>query len=109
MNAKERERRRFLKQGAALAGLAAVGGIGVARAQDWRSKLPPLPDPKERTEFGPEDQIPMDRVLRDPWTGEPMRDEGGALIVAGPGTPEGEAYQKNGRAAAGPRYGHVKD
>jgi sulfane dehydrogenase subunit SoxC len=106
---KQSSRRRFLTQGAALAGLATVGALRAARAQDWRSKLPPLPDPNDRTEFVPEDKVPMDHVLRDPWTGEPMRDEAGELIVDWTGTPQWEAYNKNIRAAAGPKYGKTKD
>jgi sulfane dehydrogenase subunit SoxC len=107
-NSKPSSRRRFLKQGA-LACLAAAGGIKAARGQDWRSKLPPLPDPNLRTEYVPDDKVPMDHVLRDPWTGEPMRDEAGDLVVDWTGTPQWEAYNKNMRAIAGPRYGRVKD
>ena len=108
-NSKQSSRRRFLKQGAALAGLAAVGGVQAARAQDWRSKLPPLPDPKWRPEYVPDDKVPLDHVLRDPWTGEMMRDEAGDLVVDWTGTPQWEAYNKNIKAVAGPKYGKVKD
>jgi sulfane dehydrogenase subunit SoxC len=103
---KQASRRRFLKQGAALAGLAAVGGIRPARGQDWLNKLPPLPDPKDRTDYVPEDQVPKDHILRDPWTGEMMRDEVGELLVDWTGTPQWEAYLKNVRAVGGPRYGY---
>lgn len=106
---KQSSRRRFLAQGAALAGMATVGGLGAARAQDWRSKLPPLPDPNERSEYVPDDKILMDHVLRDPWTGEPMRDSAGEYIVDWTGTPQWEAYNKNIKAAAGPKYGKAKD
>ena len=91
-------RRRFLKQGAALAGLAAVGGAALARAQTGNE------DPKLRTDYVPEDQVPKDHILRDPWTGEEMRDEEGNLIVNWTGTPQWEAYQKNARAM-GSQYG----
>src|ERR1017187_6543259 len=108
-NSKQSSRRRFLKQGAALAGLAAVGGVQAARAQDWRDKLPPLPDPKWRPEYVPDDKVPLDHVMRDPWTGEMMRDEAGDLVVDWTGTPQWEAYNKNIKAIAGPKYGKVKD
>src|SRR3990167_2088435 len=108
-NSRQSARRRFLKRSAALAGLAAVGGIRPLRGQSFLSKLPPLPDPKERTDYVPEDLVPKEHVLRDPWTGEMMRDEAGDLVVDWTGTPQWEAYRKNVRAAGGPRYGPEKD
>ena len=56
-DSKQPSRRRFLTQGAALAGLAAVGGTTLARAQGQ--------DPTQRTDFVPEDQVPAEvRELR---------------------------------------------
>ena len=106
---KQSSRRRFLKHGVALAALAAAG-IKTASAQTRedaaRAALAQGPtDPNKRTEYVPEDQVPKDHILRDPWTGEPMRDDAGDLIVDWTGTPQWEAYQKNIRAFAGPRYG----
>src|ERR1017187_7231951 len=91
-NSKQSSRRRFLK-GAALAGLAAAGGIGSARGQGG----PGQNDPRQRTDFVPEEEVPKDHVLRDPWTGEMMRDEEGNLIVDWTGTPQWEKYQKNAK------------
>ena len=60
---RQSSRRRFLKQGAALAAMTAAG-MGVAAAQG------PEEDPKLRTDYVPEDQVPKDHVLRDPWPGK---------------------------------------
>ena len=92
---KQSTRRRFLKQGAALAGLAAAGEIGV-RAQGGGT---------DRSTYVPESSVPTDNVWRDPWTGEPMRDGEGNLVVDWTATPQWEAARKNARAIGGPRYG----
>ena len=71
MNSKQRgeggaitqaSRRRFLKQGAAFACMTAAG-IKAASAQG------PPEDPNQRTDYVPEDQVPKDHILRDPWSG----------------------------------------
>jgi sulfane dehydrogenase subunit SoxC len=93
-------RRRFLKQGAALAAMTAAG-IKMASAQGNE-------DPRLRTDYVPEDQVPKDHVWRDPWTGEMMRDEEGNLVVDWTGTPQWEAYRKNARAMGGKGYGAVE-
>jgi sulfane dehydrogenase subunit SoxC len=95
---KQTGRRRFLKQGAALAGLAAVGAIKPASGQFFGPA-------NERTDYVPEDLVPKDHVLRDPWTGEMMRDEAGELLVDWTGTPQWETYLKNIKAIGGPKYG----
>jgi sulfane dehydrogenase subunit SoxC len=100
MNSKQSSRRRFLKQGAALAAMAAAG-IKTASAQGPE-------DPKQRTDYVPEDQVPKDHVLRDPWTGEMMRDAEGNLVVDWTGTPQWEAYRKNVRAMGGKQYGTLE-
>ena len=80
------------------------------RTPNWRDKLPPIIDQTTyRPEYVPEEAVPKEAVLRDPWTGEMMRDEAGDLIVDWTGTPQWEAYRKNVRAAGGPRYGPEKD
>lgn len=105
-------RRRFLRS-TALAGLAVAGGARSVLAQQgggrsFLDKLPPLPDPKERTDYVPEESVPKDHVWRDPWTGEPLRDDAGELVVDWTGTPQWETYRKNVRAMGGPRYGAVE-
>ena len=93
-NSKQSSRRRFLKD-AALAGLAAGGAAGFARGQ---SSSPKVNTP------------PEEAVLRDPWTGEPLRDPGGNLLADWTGTSEWKAYQQQLRARGGPAYGtHDKD
>ncbi|HET6371427.1 MAG TPA: twin-arginine translocation signal domain-containing protein, partial [Nitrospiria bacterium] len=91
MSSKETSRRRFLKGGAALAALTAAG-IKTASAQNLNIQ------PNQRTEYIPEDQVPKSAVLRDPWTGEMMRDSEGNLIVDWTGTPQWKLYQQNIRA-----------
>ena len=98
IDSKESSRRRFLKQGAALAGLAAVGGIQAARAQGGA----------ERSTYVPESAVPMDHVWRDPWDGTPLRDGEGNLVVDWTGTPQWETARKNVRAIGGPTYGTVE-
>ena len=93
-------RRWFLKQGAALAGMATAGAVA-ASAQGPE-------DPKQRTDYVPEDQVPKERILRDPWSGEMMRDEEGNLVVDWTGTPQWAAYQKNVRGVGGRRYGTIE-
>ena len=93
-------RRLFLKRGAALAGMAAVGAVAASGQEGGQ-------DPKLRTDYVPEEQVPKDHVLRDPWTGEMMRDEEGNLVVDWTGTPQWAAYQKNARAM-GSRYGRIE-
>jgi sulfane dehydrogenase subunit SoxC len=102
MSSKETSRRRFLKGGAALAALTAAG-IKTASAQSLNI------EPTQRTEYIPEDQVPKSAVLRDPWTGEMMRDSEGNLIVDWTGTPQWKQYQQNIRAVAGKRYGAAVD
>jgi sulfane dehydrogenase subunit SoxC len=97
---RQSSRRRFLRQGAALAALAAAG-IKTASAQGNE-------DPRQRTDYVPEDQVPKDHVLRDPWTGELMRDEEGNLVVNWTGTPQWEQYRRNARAMGGKGYGTVE-
>ena len=98
-DSKQTSRRWFLKRGAVLAGMAAAGAAAVS-AQGPE-------DPRQRTDYVPEDQVPKDRMLRDPWTGELMRDEEGNLVVDWTGTPQWEAYRKNARAM-GSRYGKIE-
>jgi sulfane dehydrogenase subunit SoxC len=101
VNARQRSRRGFLKEGAKMAVLTAAG-VGVASAQmDITAN--------KRTEYIPEDQVPKDAVLRDPWTGEMMRDPEGNLIVNWTGTPQWKKYQDNVRAVGGKRYGAAVD
>jgi sulfane dehydrogenase subunit SoxC len=99
-SSRQSSRRRFLKQGAALAAMTAAG-MGAASAQG------PDEDPKQRTDYVPEDQVPKDHVLRDPWSGEMMRDEEGNLVVDWTGTPQWEAYRKNAKAM-GSKYGALE-
>jgi hypothetical protein len=68
-DARQSSRRRFLKQGAAFA-CATAASIKAASAQGPE-------DPNQRTDYVPEEQVPKDRILRDPWSGEMMRDEEG--------------------------------
>lgn len=93
-------RRLFLKRGAALAGMAAVGAVAASGQEGGQ-------DPKLRTDYVPEEQVPKDHVLRDPWSGEMMRDEEGNLIVNWTGTPQWEAYRKNAKAM-GSKYGTLE-
>ena len=97
-NSTQSSRRRFLKQGAALAGLVAVGGNQAARAQGGA----------ERSTFVPESAVPMDHVWRDPWDGTPLRDGEGNLVVDWTGTPQWETARKNVRAMGGPLYGTLE-
>ncbi|HXP82043.1 MAG TPA: molybdopterin-dependent oxidoreductase [Verrucomicrobiae bacterium] len=96
---KKASRRKFLKQGAALACMTAAGLKAAAQGQE---------DPKLRTDYVPEDQVPQDHVVRNPWTGEMMRDEEGNLVVDWTGTPQWAAYQKSTRAVGGSRYGKIE-
>ena len=96
-NSKQPSRRRFLKQGAALAGLAAVGGIRSARAQFG----PGI----EEIGYVPDESIPQANILRDPWTGEPLRDPEGNLVVDWTGSPQWEKYRQGARSIGGPLYG----
>jgi sulfane dehydrogenase subunit SoxC len=97
-------RRRFLKRGAALAGLAAVGAMRPARAQYPLTVMEGSLN--ERTDYVPDELVPKDHILRDPWTGEQMRDDVGELVVDWTGTPQWETYLKNIRAIGGPKYGY---
>ena len=97
---RQSSRRRFLKQGAALAAMTAAG-VGAASAQG------PGEDPKQRTDYVPEEAVPKDHVLLDPWSGEMMRDEEGNLLVDWTGTPQWEAYRRNAKAM-GSRYGSLE-
>jgi hypothetical protein len=65
-----------------------AAGIKAASAQEAE-------DPNKRTDYVPEKDVPKDHVLRDPWTGEMMRDEEGNLIVDWTGTPQWATYQQN--------------
>ena len=96
---KRPSRRRFLKQGATLACMTAAG-IKAASAQEAE-------DPNKRTDYVPEKDVPKDHVLRDPWTGEMMRDEEGNLIVDWTGTPQWATYQQNALGLGGTRYGKI--
>src|SRR5579864_1884755 len=100
VDARQASRRRFLKQGATLA-CATAASIKAASAQGPE-------DPNQRTDYVPEEQVPKDHILRDPWTGEMMRDEEGNLVVDWTGTPQWEAYRKNARAVGGRRYGSIE-
>ena len=92
---KETGRRRFLKKGAALAGLTAMGGAPSASGQMFQSSAA----------FVPEESVPSARVWRDPWTGEQLRDPEGNLVVDWTGTPEWETHRQTVRALGGPLYG----
>ncbi len=100
MNSKKSSRRIFLKHGATLAAMTAAG-VQAASAQGFDQ------DPKLRTDYAPEDQIPKDHVWRDPWTGEMMRDEEGNLIVDWTGTPQWDRYRKNAQEM-GKKYGTME-
>ena len=99
MDSKKSSRRRFLKHGATLACMAAAGA-GAAAAQGNE-------DPTQRTDYVPEKDVPKDHVWRDPWTGEPMRDEEGNLVVNWTGTPQWAEYRKRAQLL-GPQYGRVE-
>jgi sulfane dehydrogenase subunit SoxC len=88
-------RRRFLKRGAALAGLTVMGGTQSARGQYFQNLAA----------FVPEESVPSTHLWRDPWTGEPLRDTEGNLVVDWTGTPEWETHRRTVRALGGPRYG----
>jgi len=92
-------RRRFLQQGAAVAGLAAVGGIRPAGGQSVMPGLGGAPG------YVPEESVPQTAVLRDPWTGAPLRDPEGNLVVDWTGTPQWADYQRRARGMGGARYG----
>ena len=59
MSSKESSRRVFLKHGATLAAMTAAG-IKAASGQGFDE------DPKLRTDYVPEDNVPKDHVWRDP-------------------------------------------
>jgi len=99
-DSRQPSRRRFLKQGAALACMTAAG-VAAASPQEAQQ------DPRLRTEFVPEEAVPKDHVLRDPWTGEMLREADGSLVTDWTGTPQWAAYQKNVRAM-GSQYGNVE-
>ena len=108
MNSKEQNkdlkassRRRFLKGGAALAGLAAVGGIRSAQAQQAFG----LPAGERQVGWVPEGSIPPQNILKDPWTGEPLRDPEGNPVVDWTGSPQWEKYRQGARTLGGPLYG----
>jgi sulfane dehydrogenase subunit SoxC len=100
MSLKKSSRRVFLRQGATLAA-ATAAGITAASGQGFSQ------DPKLRTDFVPEDQVPKDHVWRDPWTGEMMRDEEGNLVVDWTGTPQWDRYRKNAQEM-GKGYGTLE-
>lgn len=100
MSLKKSSRRVFLREGATLAA-ATAAGITAASGQGFSQ------DPKLRTDFVPEDQVPKDHVWRDPWTGEMMRDEEGNLVVDWTGTPQWERYRKNAQEM-GKGYGTLE-
>jgi sulfane dehydrogenase subunit SoxC len=95
---KPSSRRRFLKQGATLAGLAAVGSIS-ARGQMG------IGDGVKRPGFVPDDQVPKEAILKDFRTGEPVRDPEGNLVVDWTGTPQWEKYRNQVRSMGGQGYG----
>ena len=97
---KHSSRRGFLKGGALLAGLAAVGGGRSARGQRQ------LGDGARFAGFVPDEAVPKENILRDPWSGEPLRDAEGSLVVDWTGTPQWKAYQQRARALGGPAYGN---
>src|SRR3989338_7350536 len=100
-NLKPSSRRRFLKEGSALAGLAAVGGLRSAQAQQAFG----LPAGQRQVGWVDDAAIPQQNILRDPWTGEPLRDPEGNVVVDWTGTPQYETYRRNARALGGPLYG----
>lgn len=100
MSLKKSSRRVFLRQGATLAA-ATAAGITAASGQGFSQ------DPKLRTDYVPEDQVPKDHVWRDPWTGEMMRDEEGNLVVDWTGTPQWDRYRKNAQEM-GKGYGTLE-
>src|SRR3989338_7236342 len=88
---KHSSRRGFLKGGALLAGLAAVGGVRSARGQRQ------LGDGARFAGFVPDEAVPKENILRDTWSGEPLRDAEGSLVVDWTGTPQWKAYQQRAR------------
>jgi sulfane dehydrogenase subunit SoxC len=103
-DSRKSSRRRFLAQGAVLAGLAAVGAAPRVRAQG----LGALFDGTKEPGYVPEAEIPKDHILRDPWTGEPLRDPEGNILVDWTGTPQYEKYLEGARQMGGPAYGWRK-
>jgi sulfane dehydrogenase subunit SoxC len=83
MDSRRSTRRWFLKQSTVLAGLAAVGAVQPASGQTGSDA----------------------RALLDPWTGKPLRDQQGNLLVDWSGTTEWKSYQETIRSMAGPLYG----
>jgi sulfane dehydrogenase subunit SoxC len=102
--ARKSSRRRFLTQGAVLAGLAAAGAVPRAHGQGLGS----LFDGTQAPGYVPEQDLPKDHILKDPWTGEPLRDGEGNILVDWTGTPQYEKYLENARAMGGPAYGWRK-
>ena len=105
MNSKKSSRRKFLKQGAALAGLAALGSVPSARAQSalpvWGASEPNGKEPG----FVPEESVPKANILKDPWTGEPLRDQEGNMVIDWTGAPQYQTYLRGAKAIGGPTYG----
>ena len=96
MNSKQSSRRRFLKD-AALAGLAVGGAAKAACGQSV--------DGTKQPGYVPEESVPKENILHDPWTGEPLRDAEGNLIVDWSGSPQWEAYRNRAKQLGGPAYG----
>jgi sulfane dehydrogenase subunit SoxC len=107
MEPKQSSRRQFLeqvKQGTMLAGLAAVGGIQVAKDQSSGQSGSAQLD----GHFNPPSEVatpPEAAILRDPWNGTPLRDAEGNVLADWTGTEEWNNYQKGVRATGGPAYG----
>ena len=53
----------------------------------------------------PEESVPKEAILRDPWTGEPLRDAEGNVLVDWTGTPQWQKYIQGARQLGGPQYG----
>lgn len=115
MNSKQ-SRRRFIKQGSALAGLAAVGGLrGAAAQSDAPANAqanPQAPGSQNAAQLGGHFNFPAkvktppkEAILRDPWDGTPILDAEGNTQADWTGTPEWEDYQQSLRDRGGDEYG----
>ena len=97
-------RRRFLAKSAMLAGFAAAGGFRRVSAQNGGGTAPEGFG-RRRAGWVDEQDIPREAMVKDPWTGEPLRDPEGNIVVDWTGTPQLKEFNGRLRALGGPRFG----